>query len=95
MATYDGRSTYYANLMRVNVSQIPAADGAKINALAGRVDFGAVGLFQRRPGGRQARDHTTSVATLAHQFFAEAISRGEGVDYMTSPGAVVGDTHYW
>jgi len=86
MATYQALQSYYSNTLRVNISQIPAADAAKLTALSARVDANTLSFAAAAAEVAKLGINTTSVATLSYQFFTGAIPRDQGIDYLVSPG---------
>jgi hypothetical protein len=64
---------------------VPAADLATLTDLAAKVDAGTLTLAAATDAVVHLAINTTSVATIAYQFFTGATPYAAGVDYLVSP----------
>ena len=75
----------YADLLRVRVSNIPAADSATVTGLARSVDAGSLSLAAATTAVTRLAINTTDVAVLSYAFFTGATPYQSGLDYLVSP----------
>ncbi len=85
MATLNVLRTAYSDVARINYTQIPAADLARLQALAQQVDASALTLTDARAEIGKLVVGTTSIATLSYAFFTGATPLARGFDYLVSP----------
>lgn len=85
MATLQVLETAYIDVSRVKLSNIPAADLAKLQTLAGQVDAAALSLADARAQIGKMVIASTSVANLSYAFFTGATPKMSGIEYLVSP----------
>jgi hypothetical protein len=85
MATLQTLKTYYGHVLRVDYSAIPSTDATMLASLAAQVDAGTTSLSLAVAAVERLAVSTTSVATLAYQFFTGSIPFDHGIDYLVSP----------
>lgn len=85
MATLQVLRTAYSDVARIDFSNIPATDLAKLQALAQQVDASTLSLTDARAEIGKMAISSTSVAELSYAFFTGATPKMAGLDYLVSP----------
>lgn len=78
--------TYYDNVMRADFAHIPAAHQTLLTSLSTQVDGGTLSVADARSQIAKLANDTTSVASLAYNFFTGSTPFSHGFDYLVSAG---------
>jgi hypothetical protein len=74
--------TYYSNVMRADFAHIPDPHQALLSSLSAQVDAGSLTLAAAEQSVARLAIDTTSVSSLAYNFFTGAIPYEQGFDYL-------------
>ena len=85
MATLQVLKSAYSDVSRLPFANIPAADLATLQTLAGRVDAASLSLADARIEIGKLVTASTTVANLSYNFFTGATPVAAGLDYLVSP----------
>ena len=84
--TLQALKTYYDNVMRSDFSHIPATHLTLLTSLSSQVDGGTLSLSAAQGQIVKLAIDTTSVASLAYNFFTGSTPYSHGFDYLVSAG---------
>lgn len=84
--TLQALKTYYDNVMRSDFAHIPATHQTLLSNLSTQVDAGTLSLAAAQSQVVKLAVDTTSVASLAYNFFTGSTPFSHGFDYLVSAG---------